>query len=625
MYKYIKDESNFYDLAMELSESKVDVVFADIETTGLDVRQSKILLFQIMAKDQIYIFDFLHLNNEHLKYLVNLLQATKVISVFHNTKFDLKFLAHNTGVWMNNTFDTMNCEVLINAGVGKSTYKLSDLALKYCGIELEKEGREDFYNQEVTVITDQMLNYSAMDVKVLSDIYFQQLELVKQAKEEKVLQLEMELLPVVAKMEYDGVLLDTEKWKQLEANEQERLSKVSIEILDEFVEELDVTKYADAYELATALAIPVKTQKLQRELRLFTQHDLMKNWARQNFNIASPKQLKTALNLIGIKTDSTDKKELKKLGDSKIIKALLEKSECAKRISTYGLGVLEFINPVSGRIHTEFLNMGTATGRFSSGNPINLQNIPNAEGYRESFIASPNFDWLSVDYSQQEFRLTGAISGEQKIIDAYIQGADMHTATASIIYNKPLKDITKQERFIGKTANFTIIYGGTEYALGRNLGLSKDKSLEILKAFHDGYPTLSAFKEMAEARILKLGYSSTVLGRKRHTPPKPVYMNNNEYLQYSNKIKREGFNHIIQGTAADITKLAMIGIYKNNPFGDKLKMLIQVHDEINLEAHKSISKDAVEFVKQEMINAEQPFLGNIPAAVDSLVDNHWIH
>lgn len=626
MYKYIKDDSNFYDLALELSEGNTSVVYCDTETQGLDARQHKILLFQVMANDEIFIFDFLKLNNEHLKYLVNLLEnVAKVTSVWHNAKFDLKFIAHNTGIWMNRAFDTMNAEVLLNAGIGKSTYKLSELALKYAGVELSKEDRSLFYETEVTNITDQMLQYGAMDVKVLKDIYIQQSQLIKETKLEKIVEFEMPLLPVIAKMEYNGVLLDTGAWKTLEANERLRLDRVGEAILDGFIDEIDLSGYSDTFQIASALAIPIKTQKLKRELETFTTKEVMKNWVRQNFNLASPKQLKTGLKLIGINVESTDKKVLKKLKSSKLVDALLEKSECAKRISTYGLGVLEFINPVSGRIHTEFLNNGAATGRLSSGNPINLQNIPNATGYRESFISSPDYDWLSLDYSQQEFRLAGAISGEQKIIDAYIQGADMHTATASIIYNKPLNEITKSERFIGKTSNFTIIYGGTEYALGRNLGLSKDKSLEILKAFHEGYPTFSQFKECAENMILERGYSSTVLGRKRYNPPKPTYMNNNEYMQYVNKIKREGFNHIIQGTAADITKLAMIGIYKNNPFGDKLRMLIQVHDEINLEAHKSISRDAVEFVRTEMLNAEQPFLGSIPAAADSLIGEHWIH
>jgi DNA polymerase-1 len=368
------------------------------------------------------------------------------------------------------------------------------------------------------------------------------------------------------------------------------------------------------------------SKKKETLMRQLTGIDVLGNWFLENFNIGSTYQLQACLALAGIETTTTDKKILKKLDKHPILDIMMEKSECAKRVSTYGRNVIEYFHPVSGRIHTEFLNMGAASGRFSSSNPMNLQNIPRENGYRECFISSPEYEWLSVDYSQQEFRLAGAISGEQKIIDAYIQGADMHTATATLIYNKPLNEISKQERYIGKTANFTIVYGGTEWALGKNLGLSTEKSLEILKAFHEGYPTFSEFKSAAESAITKMGFSSTVLGRRRYNPEKPLYQTNNEYLKFIGKLKREGFNHIIQGTAADITKLAMIGIYKNNPFGEKLRMLIQVHDEINLEAHKSISKDASEFVREEMIKAEQPFLGQIPAAADvSEISNHWIH
>jgi DNA polymerase-1 len=308
-----------------------------------------------------------------------------------------------------------------------------------------------------------------------------------------------------------------------------------------------------------------------------------------------------------------------------ILDIMMEKSECAKRVSTYGRSVIEYFHPITGRVHTEFLNMGAASGRFSSGNPMNLQNIPRDNGYKECFISAPDFDWISADYSQQEFRLAGAISGEQKIIDAYIQGADMHTATATLIYNKPLNEISKQERFIGKTANFTIVYGGTEWALGKNLGLSNEKSMEILKAFHEGYPTFSEFKSVAEAAILKMGFSSTVLGRRRYNEPQPIYQTNNEYLKYIGKQKREGFNHIIQGTAADITKMGMVIAYRDNPFGNLFRMLIQVHDELNAEAHKDISKDAAQFLKESMLKAEAPFLGSIPAAVDVNISNHWVH
>jgi len=429
-------------------------------------------------------------------------------------------------------------------------------------------------------------------------------------------------------MEYDGVLLNQEEWKAIEAVEHARYDKMDGILKELFLKEIKVENYPDVYELAKAISYPMSNLSKKKEnlMKSLTTPEVLEGWFRENFNINSTYQLQACLKLAGIDTNTTDKKVLRKLERTPILEAMEEKSESWKRISQYGLNVIGYIHPVTGRIHTEFLDMGAASGRFSSGNPINLQNIPRVNGYRECFISSLEYDWLSIDYSQQEFRLAGAISGEQKIIDAYVQGADMHTATASAIYNKSLKEVNKQERYIGKTANFTIVYGGTEYALGKNLGLSEEKSIEILKLFHEGYPTFSQFKEQAEKMILKSGFSSTVLGRRRYNPPKPIYQTNYEYVKFVSKIKREGFNHIIQGTAADVTKLAMIGIYKNNPFGEKLRMLIQVHDEINLEAHQSISQDAAQFVKEEMIKAEQPFLGDIPAAADiSPISDHWVH
>lgn len=629
MYKYIKDESNFYDLALELSEGNIDVVFCDLETTGLDARQSKILLFQIMAGNDIYIFDFLHLNEEHLKYLVNLLDnVAKVTSVFHNTKFDIKFLAHYTGIWMTRLYDTMNAEVLINAGIGKSTYNLEELALKYAGIQLNKKVREQFFNQEVKVISEQMLQYSAEDVLVLKPIYEQQMEQIRNNREEKVLQLEMDLLPSIAKMEYDGVLMDTDRWLALDDKERERYNLHSENLIESFANNIGIEKYKDVLELADAIAFPKsgRSKKKVEFMKTLTTPDVMKEWFKQNFNLGSTYQVQACLGLTGVPVKTTDKKILKKLEQTEVIKGLLELSESEKRISTYGRNVIGYFHPITGRLHVEFLDMGAASGRLSSGNPFNLQNIPRAEGYRESFVAPKGYRWISADYSQQEFRLAGSISGERLIIDAYINGADMHTATASLIYGKPLKEITKQERFIGKTANFTIVYGGTEYALGKNLGLSEEKSLEILAAFNDGYPTFSNFKKVAERSIMKLGYSTTILGRRRWNEPKPTYQSNKEYMQYINKQKREGFNHIIQGTAADITKIAMLmNIPKNNPFGEKLKMLIQVHDELNFEAHESIAEDAAVWIKEEMLKAEQPFLGDIPAAVDVNVSDHWVH
>lgn len=621
MYKYITEEnSSFYDLALDLSENNITEVFCDIETTGLDPRKSAITLFQIMVGEKIYIFDFTKLKQQHLQYIVNLLDRHPSKKVFFNTKFDIKHIYDKTGIMFNNVFDVMNCEVLLNAGIGKSLYSLEEVALKYCNVQLDKNVREEFFMSND--VTEKMLDYAAMDVKILRDIYTIQIKLISDVNEDAVLDIEMKLLPVVSRMEYDGVLLDKEALTTITNNEESRLISLETEIREKMVSE--IKHFNNALEMAHALKIPVKTKREKEALESILDYKISIDWAKSRLNLNSYIQLPAILNLIGIPVKSADKKELKKFKEHDIIGLLLERSESQKRISTYGKSLIDQIHDLTCRVHTEFINMGAATGRFSSTNP-NLQNIPTAKGYRESFVSSKGWKWLSLDYSQQEFRLAGGVSGEPKIIEAYLNGVDMHTATASILYNKPLSEITKEERNRGKTVNFAILYGSSEYGLKYNLGISLEESLSIINSFNTGYSRLHAFKSAAEDMVLKLGFSSTPLGRRRYNSPKPLYMNSNEYIKYIAKVKREGFNHIIQGGGADIIKIAMVNIYNNNPFGDKFRMLIQVHDEINAEAHESIANDVVEFMKAEMLKAEQPFLGEIPAAVDFKMGDCWIH
>lgn len=624
MYKHIKEGNlEFYDLALLLSEGHTKDVFCDIETTGLDPRKDKILSLQVMAQNDIFIYDFIHLNNEHLAYIVNLLENSKVKSTFFNTKFDIKFLFHNTGIMLSNVFDCMNAEVLLNAGRGKSLYSLADLVLKYEGEVLDKEVREQFWKQEVKEFSAQQLLYAAKDVKVLSEIYTNQMQQIIEAKEQKIADIEMKLLPVVAKMEYDGILLDTDAWLALEKTEAARVEETGKYLVDFFFDKINYSSYSNALQLSDAVRLPIKTKRDRGALEKIDDVKSSLSFIKEKFNLGSKQQVLAVLNLLGVECENTNEKELVKFAkEHAVVDKLIEFREAEKRVNNYGANFLNIINPVSGRIHTEFLNMGAATGRFSSNNP-NLQNIPRAKGYRESFIASPDFDFLSHDYSQQEYRLAGAVSGEPVIIDAYLQGADMHTATAANFYNKAFDDVTPAERNWGKTRNFEIIYGTTEWGLSKSLKCSIDEAKEVLKKYWAGYPTLSAFKLAVEDSIVKLGYSITPYGRKRYNVEKPLYMTGPEYMRYLGRIKREGFNHIIQGGGADIVKIAMINIYNNNPFGDKFRMLLTVHDEIDSEAHKSISKDAEMFVKEEMEKAEQPLLGDIPAKVDSKILTHW--
>jgi DNA polymerase I len=228
-----------------------------------------------------------------------------------------------------------------------------------------------------------------------------------------------------------------------------------------------------------------------------------------------------------------------------------------------------------------------------------------------------------MDYSQQELRLVGAVSNEKKMIDAYLNKVDIHTITASLIFDKPVTDITKEERFFGKTLNFAVLYGTTEFGLKYNLQIPLDKAIDMIKSFYTGYPELSKFKKLCEEKILELGYSITPLGRRRYWSPKPIFADIFEVSKYREKMKREGFNFIIQGGGADITKIAMCNLFYKNPFGDKFRILLQVHDEIVAEVHDTIIDDAVKFMQEQMINAEQSFLGKIPAEVSWKISKKW--
>ena len=353
-----------------------------------------------------------------------------------------------------------------------------------------------------------------------------------------------------------------------------------------------------------------------------TDIDNVRDWLQEKFNVGSSKHINSILNILGVKVDNTNEKTLFPHAGKEVVSKLLAIREVAKQVSTYGLKFLENINPTTGRVHTEYFTGGTVTGRFSSSSP-NLQNIPTQGGFRECFVPADGYSFISCDYSQQEYRLSGAISRDDTIINAYKNGSDMHTATAAIQFGIPFSEVKKEQRNVGKTMNFAILYGSSEWGLHKNLKVPVEKAKEMITKFFEGYPKLSVFKTMAEAKILELGYSCTPMGRRRYNIPKPMFTDSKQFVKWQEQVKREGFNLIIQGGGADILKLAMINIAKKNPWGDKFRMLLQIHDELLVEVHNSIKDEAILFIETEMRDAEQPFLGEIPAVVEARITTRW--
>lgn len=631
---YVTDRnSGVYDKFFFDIDTTVYPIGLDTETSGLDPFTSTLYLLQISIGDCIYLFDVQQLGKENITELIRYLVDSKKLVIAHNAKFDIKMLMTATGIVITNVHDTMWTETLINLGIGDTLHKLSTLVAKYTGNVLNKEERKNFY-ENYKGITQELLVYSADDVRYLKDIYDEQMKQVVEKNIMRVYELESQLVPVVAQMEYNGVLVDKENWTRIANENLVKLNEARISLQDLLLNSLDYTKFDSALAAFDALVIkePAKTKKARLALSLITGQDEIKTLVRKEFNFGSNAQMLNLLQTLGVDLPNTNEKTLKELrGKYVFIDRILEFREFEKKESTYGINFLNHIHPITGRIHTEFLNLGARTGRFSSGDSSNgkgkpnLQNILRESEYRSCFIARPGYKLLSVDYSQQEYRLVGAVSHEPVIIKAYQNGMDMHTSTAMIATGKPKEQITKEDRNFGKTLNFAIIYGSSEYGLAHNLKISIEKGKEILDNFYAGYPQLSAFKKAAEKAILKRGYSITPMGRKRYFETEPSFSDSRELFKYRARIIREGFNMIIQGGGADITKLALVRLYYENPFGDNFRLLMQVHDEIVAEVKEEYLNQIQPWMENIMLEAEQQFLGDIPAAVEGKADFCWSH
>jgi len=616
-FKFITSRNENRELLSELISA--DEIGLDVETTSLDLFLSDLLLIQIEANNKIFVIDVKNVGKDFVKYIVSLIIDSNKLCIGHNIKFDIQILHTYTGELISNVFDTMVSETLMYQGIGKQFYSLKELVDKYYGVELDKSERDGFVNNP-DVFSQNQLIYAALDVKFLRGIKEKQTEILINQGQGEVLELEKRFEAPVASMELNGVLIDKDCWRQLEQDATNKKAELESKIKESIVSRLNLNK-ANLYELAMEYKIPVTTKRLRTQLESITDVNTYPGFLYENLNINSHSQMLKVLVSLGVPVTSTGEDVIKDFkGSDESIKLLLDYREQEKRRSTYGENFLKDIHPKTGRFHTEFHQVGTATGRLSASR---LHQVPRNADYRRSFVAREDFLIMAADYSQQEYRLAGSISGEPRIIEAYQAGKDMHTATASIIYNKGMDNISKDERDFGKTVNFATLYGSTEWGLARNLGIELDEGRRLLDIFWKGYPTLKAFKDEAEKQIWKHKYSVTPLGRKRYFENRTLFVDDKDYYKYMKRVQREGFNHIIQGCGADIIKIAMCNIYYENPYKDMLYFYLQAHDEVVSEIWQGHKDFYAKFVVDCMLKAEQPFLEDIPAKVDYNIGKSW--
>jgi DNA polymerase I-like protein with 3'-5' exonuclease and polymerase domains len=594
----------------------------------------------------IYIFDYRKFGKKNLTYIIQLIEGSGKTVLAHNAKFDWKYIYKYTGVKLMNMYDTMLAEVMLNMGIGDRFYSLKALVVKYLDIELDKETRNEFIDNPDIILTESVLAYSALDVMYLEEIYNQQrTKMWKQGLTNACDLIEMPVISATAEMEFYGIKLIAEKWEELEKTAKANAEKQAIVVFDRLLDDImSNLKYKDANDicilleikkhhttekqLTTKIAVSVMTQ--------ITDKESIKTFLRGAINLNSTYQLLNVLNKV-YKVRDERKKPLKSTNEKiinkyakkyPIIEELIQYREYVKGASSFGQTYIQEIHPTTGRIHTEFNQLGAATSRYSSEKP-DMQNVLKADEYRSGFVAEDGWKFICADFSQQEVRAIADISKDKAFAKMFREKLDPHTFTASGLFDIPYDQIRKdsKERSKAKNVNFGISYGISSWGLYKQFDIPEKEGQVLLDKYWKIYIGYKAFKDAVENIIWEKRYSQTLTGRKRYFTV-PISWTGNasqEEEKYKAKKLREGVNLIIQGTCAEITKLSLIKIQRESPYGENLRCILQVHDEVIIEVHDSIAVEARDFVERMMLEAEGYFIKTIECAVDCKLSDHWVH
>ncbi|TZF94067.1 DNA polymerase I [Chryseobacterium panacisoli] len=591
LYQFIDNPKAQKKLVDNLLKQKV--VCFDTETTSLNELEAELVGMSFSYKKGLAYY--IPLSEDRAEVLQTLeifrpfFEKEDLLKIAHNLKYDYKVLKQYDITVKGAMFDTMIAHYLLNPDGRHGMDYLSEVYLNYKPVSIEtiigKKGKKQgsFRDADLRTQTD----YAAED----ADITFQLYELFapqlkKENLEDLFYNIEMPLMEVLAKMELAGISLD-EKW----------LAQESID-LENDLKQLEAT----IFELSG-----------------------------EEFNMNSPKQLgeilfeKMQLDPKAKKTKTgqyaTSEDVLQKLSSKhEIIKHILEYRTYQKLKSTYVDALPSQIDKDDNRVHTNFSQTTAATGRLASVNP-NLQNIPirtlRGQQIRGAFVSGEGKKIISADYSQIELRLIAEISGEDNMIKAFQDGEDIHASTAAKLFKIPLEEVSKTQRSQAKTVNFGIIYGQGAFALAEQTGLSRTEAKQMIEAYFETYPKLKEYMAEQVNKARQMGYVETILGRKRHLKD----INSNNFVVRGHA-ERNAVNAPVQGSAADVVKLAMIKIDREIIEQQlKTKMLLQVHDELIFESPADEIEAASKLIKTEMENALKT---QVPLLVEIGVGDNWL-
>lgn len=602
-YATLENTTHFYqimqgDLPVKLLlqnlQNQKSVCF-DTETTGIDAINAELVgLALSWEKGKGFYVPFPE-NQEEAQVLIDkfkpFFENESIEKIGQNVKYDLKVLA-NYGIEVKgNLFDTMIAHYLINPDMRHNMDVLSETYLKYSPKSIEtligKKGKNQLSMRDVAL--EDIKEYATEDADITYQLKEHFQPILERVGTKKLFdEIEVPLIQVLADMEREGINLD-----------ENFLKSMSVDMQKE-IETFENTIYEEAGE---------------------------------KFNLASPKQLGDIL-FDKLKIGGAKQKKTKTgqyatgeevlsylANEHQIVKDILEWRQLVKLKSTYVDALPEQVDKKTRRVHTDYMQTVAATGRLSSNNP-NLQNIPirteRGRQIRKAFIArDENYTLLSADYSQIELRIIAALSGEDNMIKAFQNNEDIHRSTAAKVFNISLEEVTKEQRSNAKTVNFGIIYGVSAFGLSNQTSLSRKESAELIDAYYKTYPKLKSFMANQVDFARDNGYVETISGRRRYL--KDI---NSANAVVRGAAERNAVNAPIQGSAADIIKIAMINIHKRLKEDNyKSKMLLQVHDELVFDVHNSEIEKIQPMIKHEMENA---FKIAVPLEVEMGLGKDWL-
>lgn len=578
--------------------SKATVISFDTETTDTDEMKADLVGISLAVKEgQGFYIPIAHTtgNNLPLETVLAALAPSmtdpRIGKLAHNAKYDYIILARHGLIVSPLTFDTMLAEFIVDPS--SPNMGLKNLAAAKLGEEMTRieeligKGKKQISMADVPIET--AANYAAADAEItlrLTPLMEKELERVNGRK---ILdEIDLPLTPVLAEMEMTGTKIDTVFFRQMSDELAGRLAEIEKEIFG---------YVGKAFNLNSP-------QQLS---------DILFNHLRLE---PPDKGRKTATGFYSTSADVLDALR----GKHPVLDFILEHRELSKLKSTYVDALPAAINPRTGRVHTSYSQIGAVTGRLSSNNP-NLQNIPirteTGRRVRNGFIAEEGCVLLSVDYSQIELRIVAHMAQDQAMLAAFRAGEDIHAATAAAIYDIELDKVTKDMRRHAKAINFGLIYGMSAFGLTRATDLTLAEAEEFVKAYFRKFPGIKQYLDGIRRQAAERGYVETLLGRRRYFPA----LRNQSAVQAKNREEREAINAPIQGTAADIMKIAMIRIPPAlRAAGLNAKMLLQVHDELVLECPENELKETARVVRETMANA---YPLSIPLETEAKAGLNW--